>query len=182
VDNGCWYRPIVAGNLSTGSDPTSTWPTTIGSVFQSGSATLLTCPKYAGNQAQGLSEIIVDQSAYAAGTLWSIESACQFVNSGNTNAVLADSGSSGMFNGVSNAIRPYEAGPPEFRHASFGNIGGIDNLGPETYARLSIATQYDSDILIPEYADYHKRFDTIQLGASSSVTLYYVAMGTYPVR
>lgn len=178
-NNPCWYRIIGDGNLSSGADPTDGWSRAVGTTFSDNTATLLVCDKWSnpGRQAYGLSEIIVDQSAYGPGTLWSIESACGFYNSGNTNQVL--NGSSGMFNGVSNAIDPQPT--PPFA-PSFGTVGGLDTLGPETYARLSIATQYDENAYIAPNVDYHKRFDTIQLGANSSITLYYVGLGTYPVR
>lgn len=178
-NNPCWYRIIGDGNLSTGSDPTDGWSRDVGTTFTSNTATLLVCDRWnnPGRQAYGLSDVIVDQSAYAPGTLFSVELACGMYNSGNTNQVLA--GSSGLFNGVSNAIDPKTVEPFS---ASFGKVGGIESLGPDTYARLQMATQYDENEYIASNVDYHKRFDTWQLGANSSITLYYVAFGSYFVR
>lgn len=169
VANDRIYRVLVGGNLATGSDPTASWTTEVGAIFTSGTATLICCPDFASGtrRARGLLGLLIDQTAYTASTRWTIETNCGFYNSGNTNATLA--GSSGMFTGLPNTIG---------YTATWGDLGGIDNLGTDALARLMIATKPDPAAFIPNNADYHKNFSVFRLGANSRVVAYIDEMGS----
>lgn len=162
VANGCIYRVIGTGNFSSGSDPTGSWPTTLGTEFLDGTVKLLVCKDWRGQYTRALADLYVDTATRSGAC--SIQLRNRWHLAADLNSPLACS--------------TYAFGSQDSDSAIGATAWGISGGLTWLPSRYPIQTPWSDAITVYDTAQVNRTEMKVALGANAVLDLTIAQLGT----